>query len=331
MAKYLQALALATDVKISDSILLHRTLSSPLCRKEQWTVRYEIAVGVGLDEVGRLSLALIALALYIFQAISAFVVTVGGQWTTVPGGRIALAMFWHWMVAAILLSNTVGSIPTKSICKRMVFEAYARTGLDHVRNALEMVKLANLEENGIELDDFHSTVVGSLRAANQDLDHPSLINGMKAHRRRLRYMFIPLGIIPVLSPVINSLALLWYLPPTGPNCRFFLLMAISAMYIFNAISTSICSFSERKNRIKDLFLATTSTLLIMLSACGLFNSCRCWSGIYNRSEEEAFIAINNNPLFDPLLKKQFPAIFVVCLTFQFISFGVMRIFVMNVT
>jgi hypothetical protein len=237
-------------------------------------------------------------------------------------------MFWHWMVAAILLSNTVSGIPTKRICRKMVYEAYSRSGLN-ISNALELVKLASQEENGIELEEFQSTVVGSLRAANPDLDHSSLINGVKAPRRRWRYILIPLAIIPVLSPVINNLALLWYLPPTGPNCRFFLLIAISAMYIFNAIFTPISRLSERANRTKDLFFATTSTLLIMLSACGLFNSCRCWSGIYNRSEEDAIIALNNNPLFDPLLKKQFPAIFVVCLTSQFISFGLMRIFVQD--
>jgi hypothetical protein len=78
------------------------------------------------------------------------------------------------------------------------------------------------------------------------------------------------------------------------------------------------------NRYKDLFISTTTTLLIILSACGMFNTCACWSGIYNRSREDAFVALSNEKLFAPLLRKQFPAIFVTCLGMQVLGFEIVR-------
>lgn len=358
MGTYLQALALATDIKVSHTVLLHRISRSALSMRDQWILRYEIAVAVGMENEGRLSLALIALILYIFQAISAFVVTVGGEWSTVPGGRIAMAMFWHWMVAVILVSNTVGILPTKDLCRKVVYEAYSRAG-QNIKNALELLDLAIEEENGNELDRLQEDIVQAIRDANRDLDQSSFIQQEEASRRCRGYILVLLAIIPIISPIINSLALLWYLPPTGPNCRFVLLAVISVVYIFNAICThffrstmlgsrvTVEGIDKIKaglanilnarmvnkitagliNRLKDSVVAMSSTLLILLSACGLFNSCRCWSGIYNRSEKDTIIVLNNDPLYYPLLKKQFPAIFTVCLGFQFISFLFIRAFI----
>ena len=54
------------------------------------------------------------------------------------------------MVAAILLSNTVGSFPTKEFCRKTVGKAYSRYGRD-LDDALDSTDSAEQEETVLNL------------------------------------------------------------------------------------------------------------------------------------------------------------------------------------
>ncbi|KAF2738017.1 hypothetical protein EJ04DRAFT_574247, partial [Polyplosphaeria fusca] len=289
MATYLHALKTAINMNVRDASVVHKIMTSSLSTKRQFKIQHAIALEIAKTRSGRLLLALIALVLYIWQAISAFVTTVGGSWTTVPGGRIALAMFSHWLIAAILLSNVVGSFPTQRFCRKTVESIYAEYGLK-----LKWTKDDSAIETGIELDKLSgATLITTTEVLppNSSTDDVTRSSQPKNNRRNnLRQIYLlTLSILPVLSPVVNSLALLWYLPPTGPNCRFFLLLGITLVYIANALAAPFNRRHELFNRWKDFGIASTTTLLIILSACGMFNTCACWSGIYTRPRSEAFI------------------------------------------
>ncbi|KAF2467903.1 uncharacterized protein BDR25DRAFT_316521 [Lindgomyces ingoldianus] len=299
---YLQALKTASGISVAQTEYLHREILQPLLKTRKqntWEIEHEIAEDIATSRSGRLLLAVIAITLYIWQVVSSFVQVIGGSWTTVPGGRIGLAMFWQWMVAAVLISNFVGSFPTEDYCKRIVKKVYGRAGVDFDE---EIKRITSFPPNH-----------GERRFSRR-------------WRRRVMLVLVTLAILPVLSSIVGSLAVLWYLPPKGPNCRFFLLVSISFVYIVNAVLTSLLLLGQWTTRIKDLLIALTSTILIILSACGLFNTCACWSGVYHLGPEKATVYLNSEEVFAPLLRKVYPAIFVTCFVFQFISFEFMRWF-----
>ncbi|KAF1993159.1 hypothetical protein P154DRAFT_590902 [Amniculicola lignicola CBS 123094] len=379
LATYLQALKTFKDINLNDAKALHGILKNHWVDELEFReFQYEIANSIALTRTAhsRLLLSLIALGLYGWQAISAFIVTIGGEWTTVPGGRIALAMFWHFIVAAILLSNTVGSFPSKEFCNTVVKKALERKKIS-LENVLEELDRKNKVSNRIPEDfeadraeraslgdvegrrDSGNSASGAihlepLRTAGPPpsttvpVDPPK-----KPHLKRIFYwifsrrlIILILAAIPVASSSADSLALLYYLPPEGPNCRFFLLIAISGTYVANALLTPLAQPLLRRNpipflsqpvdallhyrqeidRCKDLVIATVSTVFIIISACGFYNTCGCWSGQWSRNSSEAGLHLNSPASFDGLLKKRFPILFSVCVATQLFSFEAMRVF-----
>ncbi|ORX92060.1 hypothetical protein BCR34DRAFT_266016 [Clohesyomyces aquaticus] len=265
----------------------------PQDKKEIQKIKDEIADTVSQIGGGRLLLALVGLGLYGWTVISSFVQKIGGTWTTVPGGRIGLAMFWQWMIAAVLISNLIGQFPDEEHCRRVFRKAYSRRGLP-----------ATFTDQALRLE------------SNQKLFQVR------------HFILIILALIPVVSSMVGSLAILWYLPPYGPNCRFILLVSISAVYISNAIMTSAFNLNKRTTRVIDSLIALLTTIIIILSGCGLFNTCWCWSGwsgLQHLTPEKAAVHLSMEA-FKEKLKRKYPAIFGTCLASQFLSFGLMCLF-----
>jgi hypothetical protein len=67
---------------------------------------------------------LMAVTLYYFQTLTAFIAAIGGKSNTPPGGRIGTAMFVTWIVTAILLSNAIGTFTSKRVCFNIMEKFY---------------------------------------------------------------------------------------------------------------------------------------------------------------------------------------------------------------
>jgi hypothetical protein len=235
LGTYLQALKTAAGTNVFDAAIIHQVFTETLSPQISESIQHDIAIDVAMSRSGRLLLALIALGLYIWQVISAFDTTIGGAWSTVPGGerhfkiishcrfvltlfsspgRIALVIFWHWIVAAILLSNTVGSFPAKDFCRRTVEKVYARYGRD-ISAALDLIDQTK-QADDVEVDDVLAVSAGPRLRMPKAIAFSSYTTSKmdKCRSRRSAGIFV-LAIVPVAAPIFCSLALLWYLPPAG--------------------------------------------------------------------------------------------------------------------
>src|SRR5204863_1953211 len=69
----------------------------------------------------------LAIVLYVYQVVAAFVDKLGGGNSSPPGGRIGTAMFLSWLVPAVLLSNNVGGFTSRRTCFSIVRRFAERT------------------------------------------------------------------------------------------------------------------------------------------------------------------------------------------------------------
>ena len=58
----------------------------------------------------------LAIIVYLFGLLGAFVADIGGDSTTPAGGRIGAALFLSWLVPLVLLSNTIGAFTSRRTC-----------------------------------------------------------------------------------------------------------------------------------------------------------------------------------------------------------------------
>jgi hypothetical protein len=142
-----------------------------------------------------------------------------------------------------------------------------------------------------------------------------------------------IAVLPVSIAFGTAFAVL----DTGPTyftCRHILVIAAFTSWIFSAMFTSFTSFLSRlgfvggKNlwRIilaKDFLIGVTILVLIILSSCGLWNSCYCWGGVMVHSEEGARITPNPTEVFDYNNNVVYPAMVGTCLFVQVCIFGIM--------
>jgi hypothetical protein len=80
---------------------------------EEWRRTARILADARTNEFLRTCLAIFV---YIFGLIAAFITGVGGGNTTPPGGRIGSAIFLSWLVPLGLLSNTIGTFTSRRTC-----------------------------------------------------------------------------------------------------------------------------------------------------------------------------------------------------------------------
>ena len=80
---------------------------------EEWRRTARILADARTNEFLRTCLAIF---IYVFGLIAAFIPEVGGGNTSPPGGRIGSAVFLSWLVPLALLSNTVGAFTSRRTC-----------------------------------------------------------------------------------------------------------------------------------------------------------------------------------------------------------------------
>lgn len=80
---------------------------------EDWRRTARILADARTNEFSR---TLLAIVVYIFGLVAAFIPNVGGGNTSPPGGRIGSAIFLSWLVPLALLSNTIGTFTSRRTC-----------------------------------------------------------------------------------------------------------------------------------------------------------------------------------------------------------------------
>jgi hypothetical protein len=239
------------------------------------------------NQLGRTALALL---LYIFQLIAAFVPEVGGAPPGPPGGRIATGVLLSWLVPVIILSNAIGTLSSRRTAYDIMADFATQTEED--------------EEDRINIVTQRSTFLPSFSLLGKvtDSDYFEALpwaGGIYSYRPwKLRYvtatrhyhshtlLLACLATAPVIFGLIGGILILWYQLPTGINCRHVWLVSVALLWVLSAIITMVTNrhgfatglYHWHFTLVKDACVAVPSFLIMFLSAVGLFNSCWCWSG-----------------------------------------------------
>jgi hypothetical protein len=283
------------------------------------SVAHELA-NSRMDDIIRTCLAV---SLYFYQVACAFITNLGGSATSPPGGRIGISMFLTYILPAILLSNVVGSFPSIYTCYCII-----QQHLPEKRNLLELIDSTG-SYGGRASQYFESRHwSGGIYTFRPE---KALFNSRLPGDRPRWFLFV-IAICPIVVSTAVGLAIIWHLPPPGLNCRWFVLLGISATYFFSTCITWLSRLFGLKGRchwvlmlIKDFLIAVPSLFLLFASSSGLFNSCWCWSGVYMRGREKARIALNTELTFKPYIHKLYPALFGSCLALQLCAFVSMEL------
>ena len=268
----------------------------------------------------------LALLLYIFSLIASFIKEVGGESSSPPGGRVATGVFLSWLVPTVLLSNVVGNFPSRRTCYEILGQFAERTG-DRLRvPRSQSVCLPGFPylKRACSTDFFHSLGwSGGIYTFR-----PWAAQYLISERRWPRVVLVHcLSITPIFIGVIGGFIILWFGLPIGPNCRHTWLVGIFLAWVVSALATQYSNspkFATGKYHwrfilVKDALIAMPSITVIFLSACGLFNSCSCWSGFLSRPES-AHVPLNGDPFYELNDRTVYPSVVGISLVLQLLIF-----------
>jgi hypothetical protein len=243
-----------------------------------------------------------AVAMYVFQVLAAFIPAIGAA-SSPSGGRIGTAMLLSWLFSVVLLSNAVGDLGSTRNCQRTILDLMERLELPH---------------------DVYT---------ESSLPWSGAIYSYRPQKRLHSASEWKLALISVL-PVAIAFGTAFAVLDTGPTyftCRHILVITAFSFWLVSALLTSLLSripFASGKYLwiiilIKDAFIGVPILVLVVLSSCGLWNTCYCWGGVLVHGEEGARISPNPTAVFSYNDKVVYPPMVVVCLFFQACVFGVM--------
>ncbi|KAL9607527.1 MAG: hypothetical protein Q9167_007567 [Letrouitia subvulpina] len=280
------------------------------------------------DEFFRTCLAIL---LFIYQLIAGFVKEVGGESSSPPGGRVATGVLLSWLIPIALLSNAVGNFTSRYTCWDILSRFVERTG------------------GRLELPDSESVLLQNVPALARTCRTPYIeslawsggiytyrtsrrqnTNAQRSWFRVITIYFI--SIFPICIGMLGGFIILWYLIPNGLNCRHLWMIGVVTAWFASAMITKMSystNFVTGKYHLhfvlaKDTLIAIPSIAIIFLSASGLFNSCKCWSGFLYYGKG-AHVALNTEPFFERNDRTIYPLVFGVCLAAQLALFGTVAV------
>jgi len=283
---------------------------------------------------------LLAAFFYLFQVISAFVATVGGESSSPPGGRIGTAIFLTFILPAILLSNAMGGFTTRRTCFRIMDRFVCE--MDPGSNLWELIKEKSPQfRKANNLEQYYNSQPWS--GAIYTYRPNKTLAFQTGSRDRSPLTLLLLATLPILISSSTAFAIIYNTPPASMNCRTFWVLGITLAWFVSAFITWVtwkpaesaspghkpsrygCSGSLHWAFIltKDVLFAVPICLLIILSSCGLFNTCTCWSGLYSFGIAGTKVALNSTGYFLENGKHLYPMLVGICLGGQFLVFGIM--------
>ena len=275
----------------------------------------ETARALGESRKSELLRAILAISWYIFEVVAAFVPAVG-QSASPSGGRIAPAMLLSWLLPVVLLSNAIGGFSSLGNCEFFILRFLARIGKSrHDISICEEPRSRFFKKNESEPHSSSlawSGAIYSYRLGKRPSGTP-----------RQRLLLALCSVLPVTLAFGLAFAAL-ETAPTYFSCRSVLVVVIFASWILSAIITWITSFqSSITGRylwyfilIKDSFIAVPALTLIIMTSCGLFNSCYCWSGALVLGRSKASVALDPVSAFNRNDEVVYPAMVAIGLSLQ---------------
>jgi hypothetical protein len=243
-----------------------------------------------------------AVAMYIFQVISAFVPSVGAS-SSPSGGKIGTAMLLSWLVSVVMLSNTVGDLGSPA----------------SIEKTISAFMSSNEQPVNIVTVSVWSGALYSY--------HPSKGLGNSGWR------LATISVLPVVIAFGTSFTVL-EAGPTYFSCRSLFVVGASAYWGLSAILTYAFSRNAAQARIatgkklwylvlvKDFLVAAPVLGLIVASSCGYWNTCYCWGGGPAHGDGTK-VPLNPTNIFNFNNGKFYPAIVGAGLGLQLIVFLVM--------
>ncbi|KAL4916729.1 hypothetical protein BDW62DRAFT_202389 [Aspergillus aurantiobrunneus] len=277
-------------------------------------------------ELRRAGLAVFA---YFYHVIAGFVAVIGGESSSPPGGRIGTSMFISWLIPAVLFSNALGGFTSRRTCLR-IMERFAKT-VTH--NAVEDRQLFSSDKPSSfssrkSNTDFYAAQCWS-GAIYCYRPRKSLFRGGRRDNNAFK-LFI-LSTLPVLVSTVTSVALIWVTPTVGFDCRSLMMVCISILWLLSAGITFLTwvtgladgVYHYRLTMLKDAMIGIPVLLIIILSSCGIFNSCFCWSAIFSLGRAGAFVVLDDHDERSVNAKTYYPGLVAACLGLQMVVVLVM--------
>ena len=275
------------------------------------------------DEFFRTCLAIL---LYVFQLIALFVKKVGGGSTSPPGGRIATGVFLSWLIPTILLSNAIGNFPSRRTCFDILSEFGEHTGIPIHALDREYSVSSSFAPLGLTQTASYFQSLGWSGGIHSFRPWKSRYTDLERRQPRAVVVFL-LAISPMFVGVTGAFIILWVGLPIGLNCRHTWVIGIFLAWFLSAFITWLSdspNFVTGKYHwhfvlVKDAMIAVPSVLIIFLSACGLFNSCYCWSGAFYYRERARFLLVTDD-FWEAKGRSTFPLVVGICVALQLAIF-----------
>ena len=316
MKSSMMILAVADELLVPWSI--ENTVSSLIPEEVSDDILWETARVLGESRKNELLRAGLAISWYIFEVVAAFIPTVG-QSTSASGGRIAPAMLLSWLLPVVLLSNAIGGFSSLRNCEASISQYLARVG-----KSRHDISICEEQHSKFFMKNESAPYFSSL--AWSGAIHSYRSSKWPPETPRKKVLLALCSFLPVTLAFGLAFATL-ETAPTYFSCRSVLVAAIFYSWIISAIITWITSFQRSITGkylwycilIKDSFIAVPALVLIILTSCGLLNSCYCWSGALVHGRAKASVPLNPVSAFNHNDNVIYPAMVATGLFLQ-ISF-----------
>ncbi|KAJ0426862.1 hypothetical protein BJY00DRAFT_306855 [Aspergillus carlsbadensis] len=326
----------------------HTTFSSILASRKQsissdafYHLVKETANELSDSRSAGLRRAGIAVFAYFYHVIAGFVDVIGGESSSPPGGRIGTSMFISWLIPAVLVSNALGGYASR------------RTALRILERFVKVVSGEGVEDHRMFSAEKRSAFLsarigsgpgagGSSRTTTTDFYAAQQWSGSIYCYRPRKILFrggkrdthaltlFTLALLPVLISTVTSVTLIWVTPTIGFDCRSLMMVAIAILWLLSAGITFLTYttrladgvYHYRLTLIKDAVIGIPVLAVIVLSSCGIFNSCFCWSALFSR-RGGAYVVLDDRDERGFNARTWYPGLVAACLGLQMVVFFLM--------
>lgn len=311
------------------------TILQPIPSPISTTLCFKTAIDLITSRTTEMLRTYIAIALYLFQVISAFVPALGDS-TSPSGVKIGMAILFSFLLPMVLLSNSIGGFSAPSKCRQIMSrftETVCPEGLELFKARLGLetkgLYLSSIGWEGGGFDYTRSKTTNHYPPSSRSVSLSRKPMQPIRRKQNLRYFFLVLtALIPVFVSCTTAAGVLWT-SPTNLTCRHFLVLSVFILWLLSSLLTFLFArfsapgtFPHQVYKtvfFKDAVVAIAALGFIIGSSCGLFHNCWC-SGLgsggrvyLNPAEEFGF----NNRVY-------YPAWVGGCFGLQLGVFGVVR-------
>lgn len=278
-----------------------------------------------VDESLRTYLAILG---YLFSLSGAFIDAVDKD-SEKPGNRIAFAMLFSWLIPAVLLSAATRRFCSSGSCQRIMerfqwslvmgrFQCSLHhphrvcdSGSETIRKPRQP-SFCDGVSSIIEVD-LHATHPWAGAVYTYRPEKQIFATGSGGDRRPL--LLFLFASLPVILSISCAFTISYHTPTVGLGCRSILQLVIGLLWCLSALISWLLGklrFLEGKYLwriilVKDTLIGIPALLAVILVNIGIFNSCWCWSAIYSRGREHAFIALSSDAGREENSRLKYPA------------------------